>query len=33
MLIFPSWLMHGAESNHGGEDRVSIHFNIGMLPT
>jgi uncharacterized protein (TIGR02466 family) len=32
MLIFPSWLMHGAESNLSGEDRVSINFNIGMLP-
>lgn len=32
MLLFPSWLMHGVEANMSGEDRVSISFNIGMMP-
>ncbi len=32
MLLFPSWLLHGVEPNLSDEDRVSISFNIGMIP-
>ena len=32
MLIFPSWLLHGVEMNMSEEDRVSISFNIGIVP-
>jgi uncharacterized protein (TIGR02466 family) len=32
MLLFPSWLPHGVEPNLSDEDRVSISFNIGMIP-
>ncbi len=30
MLLFPSWLMHGVETNMSEESRISIAFNIGM---
>lgn len=30
MIIFPSWLPHGVESNLSNEDRISISFNIGV---
>lgn len=30
MLLFPSWLLHGVETNLSEESRVSISFNIGM---
>jgi uncharacterized protein (TIGR02466 family) len=32
MLLFPSWLSHGVEMNLSAELRVSLSFNIGMLP-
>ena len=31
MLLFPSWLLHGIETNMSDELRVSISFNIGMI--
>jgi uncharacterized protein (TIGR02466 family) len=31
MLLFPSWLMHGVETNMSEETRISVSFNIGML--
>jgi uncharacterized protein (TIGR02466 family) len=30
MIIFPSWLRHGVESNLSDENRICISFNIGM---
>jgi uncharacterized protein (TIGR02466 family) len=30
MLLFPSWLMHGVETNLSDEARISMSFNIGM---
>jgi uncharacterized protein (TIGR02466 family) len=30
MLLFPSWLMHGVETNMSEENRISMSFNIGM---
>jgi uncharacterized protein (TIGR02466 family) len=32
MLLFPSWLLHGVEMNLSEELRISLSFNIGMLP-
>lgn len=32
MLMFPSWLLHGVETSLSAEDRVSLSFNIGMVP-
>ncbi|BAY09970.1 TIGR02466 family protein [Calothrix sp. NIES-2098] len=32
MIIFPSWLMHGVETNLSDDVRVSISFNIGVKP-
>jgi uncharacterized protein (TIGR02466 family) len=32
MLLFPSWLLHGVEMNMSEELRISLSFNIGMLP-
>ncbi len=32
MLLFPSWLSHGVETNLSDEDRVCISFNIMMQP-
>jgi len=32
MLIFPSWLMHGVEPNLSDDSRVSISFNISLIP-
>jgi uncharacterized protein (TIGR02466 family) len=32
MLLFPSWLLHGVEMNLSAELRVSLSFNIAMLP-
>ncbi len=31
MLLFPSWLMHGVETNMSEDVRISVSFNIGML--
>jgi uncharacterized protein (TIGR02466 family) len=30
MIIFPSWLNHGVETNLSEEERICISFNIGM---
>ncbi|WP_407681162.1 MULTISPECIES: putative 2OG-Fe(II) oxygenase [Pseudanabaena] len=30
MLLFPSWLGHGVETNMSEESRITIAFNIGM---
>ncbi|NJL64162.1 MAG: hypothetical protein HC903_22915 [Methylacidiphilales bacterium] len=32
MLLFPSWLSHGVETNLSEEDRVCINFNLAMKP-
>ena len=32
MILFPSWLLHGVELNMSEEVRVSLSFNIGMVP-
>ena len=32
MLLFPSWLWHGVEMNRSDHLRVSLSFNIGMVP-
>jgi uncharacterized protein (TIGR02466 family) len=32
MLLFPSWLQHGVEMNRSDDLRISLSFNIGMLP-
>ncbi|BAZ41877.1 hypothetical protein NIES4101_78450 [Calothrix sp. NIES-4101] len=32
MLLFPSWLLHGVEMNMSEETRISLSFNIGMIP-
>ena len=31
MFLFPSWLLHGVETNMSEETRISVSFNIGML--
>ncbi len=31
MLLFPSWLLHGVETNMSEDTRISVSFNIGML--
>jgi uncharacterized protein (TIGR02466 family) len=32
MLLFPSWLLHSVEMNLSSELRISLSFNIAMLP-
>ena len=28
LLLFPSWLQHSVDANRGGEERVSVSFNV-----
>jgi len=30
MILFPSWLLHGVDTNMSEESRISLSFNIGM---
>ncbi|MBD2176304.1 hypothetical protein H6F42_05140 [Pseudanabaena sp. FACHB-1998] len=32
MLLFPSWLLHGVDTNMSEESRICVSFNIGMTP-
>ena len=32
MILFPSWLLHGVDLNMSEDVRVSLSFNIGMMP-
>jgi len=32
MILFPSWLLHGVDTNMSEESRISLSFNIGMSP-
>ena len=32
LLIFPGWLRHGVEPNVGDGERISLNFNVGVVP-